>query len=703
MIKKILHIFLLFAFPLVGVAQKDLVLIKERILSELYSKNNEMQITKAVLAYKNMNADGSWTGILYESKDASKWQPIAHLERLQQLALAYSNPKSIYKGDADLYDKLTKGLAFWYLKNPTSSNWWHNDIATPQYLGRILLLTGSTNRPLPTDVQQAILSRMQSTQSPFSFTGANKLDIAIHYIYRALITDNEKLMNMAVLEAFQPIEFTTGEGLQYDYSYFQHKEQLMISSYGLVFLSGGYNVAAWLTGTKYALNPEKHKLLNQFFFNTFAHALRGGYTDYNTEGRGISRPNGLNRRSLADEAGESGLLVNVSRVNPDKTEEIEAIRKRVSGQEAASYKLKPVHYYYWRGDYTQHVRPGYSFNVRTVSTRSVRTESGNNENLLGTVLPDASMNLVRRGDEYFNIMPAWEWDKIPGVTARDYDTAVTMKKNWGIYGSTDFVGGLSDSLFGITVYTQNYDDVAAKKSYFFFDKEIVCLGSGIRSKAPQPITTTVNQCWNRGKVVTNTKEGTNLLKKPGTFSNINWVWHDSVAYIFKENTEVSVSTNVQSGNWTTINKNNKGEVKGSVFKTWIHHGLAPQAKTYAYIVVPGISEKEMNQFDHSSIHIISNTEKLQAVEHKNLGIVQATFFEPGLLKTDDITIETDQACVLQLAYTDKKEVKLSIADPTQKLSQLQVEISVGTITQRKLKVRLPEGHYTGSTTTLTLK
>lgn len=698
--KKILYIVLIVGFPLLATAQDDFAIIKNRIIDELYRRSNDMQITKAVLAYKNMNVEGSWNDILYDSKAASNWQPIAHLERLQQLAIAYSKPKSVYYGNSELYDNLTKGLIYWHQKNPNSSNWWHNDIAVPQYLGRILLLTGSTNRALPAEVQQAILLKMQSTQSPFSFTGANKLDIAIHYLYRALITGNEKLMNMAVLEAFQPIEFTTGEGLQYDYSYFQHKEQLMISSYGLVFLSGEYNVAAWLTGTRYALSNEKQNLLNHFFFNTFISAMRGSYTDYNTEGRGISRPNGLNRKSLADETGESGLLSRVKLVNPDKAEEIETIRKRVSGQEPASYKIKPVHYYYWRGDYTQHQRPSYTFNVRTVSTRTVRTESGNNENLLGTVLPDASMNLVRRGNEYFNIMPTWEWDKIPGVTARDYDTAVSIKKNWGTYGSTDFVGGVSDSLYGLTVYTQDYDDVKAKKSYFFFDREIVCLGADIKSPAPQPITTTLNQCWAQGKIITQTAQNNAQLKKPATFTDLKWVWHDSIAYLIKDAATINVSANVQAGSWTTINKNNKGEVKGAVFKLWIDHGTAPKAKSYAYIIVPGISEQEMNRYDDKPVHIISNTGKLQAVQHTELGILQAVFFEPGTLKVGNIAITAHQACVLQLSHTESKKMKISVADPTQKLQELNFEITTGSNSPQPLKINLPESPYAGSTVSL---
>lgn len=285
--KSVFYIALLVVMPIFSAAQKNFDLIRSRIISEMFSKSNEVQLTKSVLAYKNINQDGSWNDVKYESTDASKWVPITHLERLQQIAIAYANPNSVYYNNAELYSNLNKGLVYLYQKNPRSTNWWHNDIASPQYLGRILLLMNSTNLPVLADVQNAILSRMQSTQTPFSFTGANKLDIAIHYIYRALITGNEKLMNMAVLEAFQPIEFTIREGLQHDYSYLQHKEQLMIASYGLIFLQGEYNVAAWLSGTKYTLPKDKLTVLNNYFFNTFLNSLRGGFTDYNAEGRGF--------------------------------------------------------------------------------------------------------------------------------------------------------------------------------------------------------------------------------------------------------------------------------------------------------------------------------------------------------------------------------------------------------------------------------
>ena len=272
--KKILIYFFLFLIPYISLAQDDLSVIRVRIVQEMYDKVDQTQIAKAVIG-NNIKVDGSWADINYDAEDISNWNPIKHLDRIQMLAIAYTDPKSVYAGNNDLFNNILNGLSFWYAKNPRSSNWWHNDIAAPQTVGRILLLMDGAKNQLPSDLLKGLLTRMAETRTPFAATGANKLDIAIHYIFRALVSRNEKLMNIGMLEAFQPVEFTTGEGLQYDYSFQQHKEQLMIASYGLVFIEGEYQVASWLRGTKYALPKEKLELLNNYFFNTFINAMRG--------------------------------------------------------------------------------------------------------------------------------------------------------------------------------------------------------------------------------------------------------------------------------------------------------------------------------------------------------------------------------------------------------------------------------------------
>ena len=52
-------------------------------------------------------------------------------------------------------------------------------------------------------------------------------------------------------------------------------------------------------------------------------------------------------------------------------------------------------------------------------------------------------------------------------------------------GRKAFVGGLTDGEYGAAVFDfeSPRDPLKARKSWFFFDDEYVCLGSGITSKA----------------------------------------------------------------------------------------------------------------------------------------------------------------------------------------------------------------------------
>ena len=52
-------------------------------------------------------------------------------------------------------------------------------------------------------------------------------------------------------------------------------------------------------------------------------------------------------------------------------------------------------------------------------------------------------------------------------------------------------GGVSDSIYGATAYaymdTNPEVNTGAKKSWYFFDNEVVCLGAGIQSTSTYPV------------------------------------------------------------------------------------------------------------------------------------------------------------------------------------------------------------------------
>ena len=651
----------------------------------------------------NIKADGSWSEVEYNRKDITNWPPIEHLQRLKSMAISYANKGGSYYNSTELYMAIVNGLRYWYSQNPTSKNWWHNDIDAPQHIGELLIVLRHGAVLIPHTLEDSIVSRM-NRGNIVKQTGANKLDVAIHYMYRAALTNNISLMDTAVEQAIQPITFTTKEGLQYDYSFMQHGRQLQISSYGSVFLAGEYRVASILKGTEYELKGEKLAILSNYYINTYLKALRGGYSDFNIEGRGISRVDVLNKH------GESGRLKEALIVDPLNAAIWNAAIARTSGSQPAAYQITPSHTHFYCADYTVHTQPDYSFNVRTVSVRTKRTESGNGENLVGKFLPDGSTNIQVKGDEYYNIMPIWDWNKIPGITSREYEEEQTFTSQWGENGSTAFVGGVSDSSYGATCYSMDYNGVQAKKSWFFFDKEVVCLGAGIKSSALENITTTINQCWLKGAIeLMGTKEKQYKVKEHDITSanGVNWVLHDGIGYYFPENEKVMVSTKEQKGDWYHINNStSKKVISGDVFKLWINHGTNPVDAHYSYIVIPNIKSNTSIEIDAeaNAVNILVNNGSIQAVSNGKLDIAEAIMYQPNTLSLAGFTIKSNQPCALLLRNLSKEKKKLYISDPTQQLSEGKITIiNDKTKISKEYSFHFPLGNAAGASLLIELE
>ncbi|MGG6548554.1 UNVERIFIED_CONTAM: chloramphenicol resistance protein, partial [Prevotella sp. 15_C9] len=87
--------------------------------------------------------------------------------------------------------KIQKGLEYWHERNPWCHNWWYNQIAEPQRLGILLIQMRTGEKQLPTELEKKILERIEKDGGhPAKWTGANRTDIALHWIYRACLSEN---------------------------------------------------------------------------------------------------------------------------------------------------------------------------------------------------------------------------------------------------------------------------------------------------------------------------------------------------------------------------------------------------------------------------------------------------------------------------------------------------------------------------------
>ena len=650
--------------------------------------------------------NGSFSDIDYDDTQMTNWTPIKHIERLSDFGYAYTNEKNKYYQNEDLYQKIVKGLEYWYDVDSESDNWWHNQISEPQKLGVLLIQMRIGKKQIPQELETKILKRIQETGGdPAKWTGANRTDIALHWIYRSCLTQNEADLKTAIDNVFNPVVYTTEEGFQHDNSYFQHGEQLYIGGYGDEILKGVTQVASYALGTQYQLDKEKVELLSKFMRETYYRTVRGQNMSFDVVGRSVSRPGLLNKRTTATYAKR------MIDIDPTHADEYKAIIARLNRKQPADYQVTASHTHYFRGDYSLHVRPQYNFDVRLASTRTKKCEYGNKENLKTYFMSDGCTNITQTGDEYFNIFPVWNWCHIPGTTAPQLEKVPMDPKAWGVLGTSTYAGGVSDSIYGATAYaymdTNPEVNTGAKKSWYFFDNEVVCLGAGIQSTSTYPVHTTVNQCFLKGGILVDKgdKEET-LANGSHTLQAPQWVLHDKIGYFFPQKEEVFLTAQTQSGRWYDINTSkSKKEEKMDVFTLGINHGVGPKDGSYAYIVVPGkTSAQEMKAYQKkNAIEILSNNPKIQAVRNTKLNVWMVTFFEAGTFTHKELSVTVDKPCILMIKDITSKSANLHIADPGQTQSPIQVELKIGKKKQTLTADFTQTGIYAGATKQSTVK
>ena len=652
-------------------------------------------IDDALSKYNATN--GSFTDIDYSKEDRTDWEPLTHIDRVYDFVFAYTNPSNKYYESEALYEKIVAALNYWYQRNPYCDNWWYNQIAEPQRIGVLLIQMRTGKQQIPADLENRTLQRMKTDGgNPADWTGANRTDIALHWIYRACLTADVTLLRNAINYVYNPVQYTTGEGFQHDNCYFQHGAQLYIGGYGDEILKGVTQVAMYTRGTQYALSEARLQLLSKFMRETYYQTIRGVYMLFDVLGRGVSRPSGTSKGSASLYAERMMIL------DPEHAEEYAAIIERLGGRKSADYGLKPLHTHYFRGDYTLHVRPGYTFDVRTVSTRTMRCEYGNGENLKTYFMSDGCTNMVIKGNEYAGIFAMWDWARIPGVTAPQMKTIPQAVSDWQTRGTSRFAGGVSDSIYGATAYS--YEDkykninTTARKAWFFFDDEVVCLGAGITSTATVPVNTTINQCTLVGGKATVSANGQVSEVAMGEYAydnNLNWAWHNNIGYVFPDGGNVFLLNQSRSGSWYDINTTaSKTVMKKNVFTLGVNHGQSPKDDTYAYIVVPNKSSAaEMAAYPMDNIEILANTDSMQVVRNKKLGVWEFIFYRGATFTHGELSVKVNKGCALLFKDIEKPSVQFHIADPAQTQSKITVEVHIPSVS---LQTKSIECDFTGT-------
>jgi len=682
--------------------EQDLEIIAERLREEFGGQAPGEDRIQAYL--KRQNADGSWPDVDYNDVARTHWSPQRHTRNLSDMACAYGAKGHALAGDAMLRDGIVNGLTFWTDRDPQSDNWWFNCISTSRDLGRVLLVMGDT---IPRDVRDkaAVMIR----RSTFKRTGSNLTWEANNLMVLACSIGDVALMQEAISYLTKEIRITTEEGIQCDYSFHQHGPQLYMSNYGAAFAGNNSRYCGLFLGTSFALDKEKIAAISGLVREGQQWFLWGRQLDYHTLGRQLDNPSATWRgRELL---GTSQRMVHV---DPENAEEYRQLIERVKGNVPPGKTGPKGNRHYWRSDIMVH-RPGnFYVSVRMHSTRTYATETRTNrENLKGYHLSDGTYFLMQRGDEFHEIQPTWDWRKLPGVTYRDTDEPYPYGKTAPQGGTTDFVGGVSDGKVGVAAMDYAKDDVQAHKAWFFFDQGFVCLGAGIAAEKDESVTTSLNQTLLNGEVLLLQDQQTEINRGEVVGKDVKAVYHDGVGYYFLGEQQTVVRADAQTGTWTSIEEDSsrKDPVTQDVFGLWVDHGVRPVDGSYAYAVMPGVDRDRFTSLGKQlPFEVVSNNVGVQAVAFPDQGIVQAAFFEAGVLRVlDGLDVEVDAACLVMLQQRGDLWT-VSVSDPTQKLSQVHMTLggsfkgegAVAEGASTVVTVGLPQDQWAGKTVNFSL-
>ncbi|GAB1453846.1 polysaccharide lyase 8 family protein [Draconibacterium sp.] len=735
--KKLLLIICLFSFiQIVNAATSDIETIRKRIVDELMKPAvDDAKIESSINTFKD---DGTWQGINYEDVSREGFENEIHLVNMVNLARAYKTKSSKYYGSKKVKSVVESALRNWVDHDYFCENWHPNQIGTTGNLVTVMLLMGDE---LPKDLvekAQPIIGRANLNASGARPSG-DRIKIA-GILAKNLIFIGDYKQFEEVLKVIEgEIKQVDWIGEKYGYGYFKMESGLGTKKYegrGIQFdnsfhhrvdgvnntLSYGFGYAdafvewaVYTAGTQYEFSGEKKEQLVDYFLDGICKmSVYGKYPDFGAKNRSISRSGAL--RAYNAKMAENLLLTTNYRRN-----EIQEIADIINKDTKPTLSHAT---FYWNTEHFSFQRPNWFTSVRMYSTRNYNMEVPyNSEGLLNHHRGDGTNHISLTGDEYYDIAPVFDYQKIPGTTTMQ-KPALTAPDEIQKLGLTDFVGAVTDGLYGAVAFDfkSPHDPLCARKAWFFFDDEYVCLGAGISGKSELPVVTTLNQCLLRSDVTISSGNKKSVIAKgEKEFENIDWVFQDGVGYTFPKPSTVNIRNMETTGSWWIVNKQNdspKGEVKMDVFKLWFNHGDRPSDASYEYIVVPATSVEKMEQNNSkNNIEMLSNTPEVQAVKNLGLNICQVVFYKTGDIQVSGkFKLISDNPGIVMLKMEGEKLSEISVSDPNRELLKFRLSVSSKIVAHgenfvsvwnetegaSEISIDLPQGNYAGKSVTIKL-
>ena len=252
-------------------------------------------------------------------------------------------------------------------------------------------------------------------------------------------------------------------------------------------------------------------------------------------------------------------------------------------------------------------------------------------------------------------------------------------------------------------------NLKAQKSWFFLNGMIVNLGTNITGSTSASIGTTVENRMmtsDENKISINgvnwdeTKESKTL--DDGSYVHFTGTGEgNDIGYYFIKGGNVDFAKDTRTGRYDDINEYfvNDIDYTNTFFKMGINHGQNANNDSYEYVILPGSSEAELENFaKNNTIEVVRNDTDVQAIKDSANGIFAMNVWTMDPVTVEGITVN-DSASI----YTETKDgiMTINVSDPKQKNVTLNVKLEKGyeNVIQKDDTVTINEdGSFTIDTT-----
>jgi chondroitin-sulfate-ABC endolyase/exolyase len=223
---------------------------------------------------------------------------------------------------------------------------------------------------------------------------------------------------------------------------------------------------------------------------------------------------------------------------------------------------------------------------------------------------------------------------------------------------------------------EHYHDPSfrAYKSYFFFDNEIICLGSNIQnSDADHTTETTLFQNWMPDEKMPIQINGEIITEFPYEFHGVKGeklTIMDSYnnGYIIPDSGSVKLIRNTQQSRdaW------NKGDTEGAFSTCWLNHGYAPKddgygSVRYEYVMLVQTDAASLSKYANAlPYRVLLQNHQAHILEHLTQHTIAYALFETDWVIPYGIVRKTDTPIMI-MVKENADNVVLSLADPDLRL------------------------------------